>query len=59
MKGLRFRLFNTQPGHKAAMKEEERSRYGAETGERGGAKGIGLRVQKDTEREVVHADVET
>lgn len=55
MKGLRFRLFNTQPGNKAALKEEERRRDREETGEWGGVeecdgKGIGVTVQRQRRR---------
>lgn len=47
MKGLRFRLFNTQPGHKAALKEEESRRDRERKHEREDVKGIGLTMQRD------------
>lgn len=36
MKGLRFGLFNTQPGHKAALEEEGRRKDREEMGGGGG-----------------------
>lgn len=49
MKGLGFRLFNTQPGHKAALEEEERRGDREETGDRGDDEGIGLTLQRAQE----------
>lgn len=52
MKGLGFRLLNTQPGHKAALKEEERRGDREETGDRGDDEGIGLILQRAQEEVV-------